>query len=136
MKRNSFVLIVVMALLSLCFIACESGGGDILKGTWKSEGWNSSAAELGEMIYVFDGKGNYTFTSNMDGDRRTTKGTYTIENGNIVRTFYTRYNLEGEAIGDGSDVLLLDAKSSPMTLTAGLYTADGTKLGELLFVKQ
>lgn len=138
MKQRLFIYALVVGLLSLCFIACEKSSDDILKGTWKSEGWNSSstAEEIYDMTYVFDGKGNYTFTSNTSEGIRTTNGTYTIENETLVRTFYTKHILEGEATGEGTDVLTLDAKSTPMTLTSVLRTANGMELGTVVFVKQ
>ncbi len=88
------------------------------------------------MVYVFDGKGNFTFTVNSSEGIRTTKGTYTIENGTIVRTFYTKYNLDGDVVGEGSEAFTLDAKSIPPTLTTTVYDADGRILAELRFVKQ
>lgn len=138
MKKQLYIFAFIVGLLSLCFVACEQNSGDILKGTWKSEPLNttSGSMELGAMTYVFDGKGNYTFTSNIDDDIRTTKGTYTIENETTVRTFYTKYTIEGEAYGEGSDVLTLDAKSKPMTLTAVYRTSGGIELGTFIFIKQ
>lgn len=138
MTKQLFIFAFIVGLLSLCFVACEQNSGDILKGTWKSEPLNttSGSMELGAMVYVFDGKGNYTFTSNIDDGKRTTKGTYTIENQTTVRTFYTKYTIEGEAYGEGSDVLTLDTKSTPMTLTAVYRDANGSLLGTMVFIKQ
>ena len=138
MRKRLFIYVFIVGLLSLCFIACEKNSEDILKGTWMSEDWNSSATaeEIYDMTYVFDGKGNYTFTSNSSEGIKTTNGTYTIENETLVRTFYTKHNLDGESIGEGSDVLTLDRKSTPMTLTSIFRAATGIELGVVVFVKQ
>lgn len=138
MKKQLYVFAFVVGLLSLCFISCEQTPDNILKGTWKFVPFSSSSAaeEIYDMVYVFDGKGNFTFTVNSSEGIRTTKGTYTIENGTIVRTFYTKYNLDGDVVGEGSEAFTLDAKSIPPTLTTTVYDADGRILAELRFVKQ
>lgn len=138
MKNRLYIFAFIVGLLSFCFISCEHTPDSILKGTWKCEPFNvsSSAEEIYDLIYVFDGKGNYTHTTNSSDGIRTSKGTYTIENGTLVRTFYTKYTLEGDPVGEGSGTLTLDTKSTPPTLTTYAYTSDGIILGELRYVKQ
>lgn len=138
MKKHLNIIACILGLLSLCFVSCEQTPDAILKGTWKCVPYISTSAseEIYELTYVFDGKGNFTYTSNSSEGIRTTKGTYTLENGTFVRTFYTKYNLDGDPVGEGSATLTLDTKSTPPTLTTIIYTSDGIILGELRYVKQ
>ena len=141
MKKQLYIFAFILGLLSLCFVSCEQTPDAILKGTWKcvpsiKASTSADADEIYEMTYFFDGKCNFTYTVNSSLGIRTTKGTYTLENGTLVRTSYTKYNLDGDPIGEGSETLTLDTKSTPPTLTTIIYTSDGIILGELRYVKQ
>ena len=62
MRKRLFIYVFIVGLLSLCFIACEKNSEDILKGTWMSEDWNSSATA--EEIYDVMRKYNVGFLLN------------------------------------------------------------------------
>lgn len=137
MKKIS-LLVSVLTFLSFCFTSCEKSSGDVLKGTWKYvPGYNSSTMaglEQPEMTYIFDGKGNYTFISKYYGEEKMLKGTYVIEKEAIVRTYYTKQDIDGSK--EYSEVLELDANSTPPTLTGYAYDSDGNLLMTLLFEKK
>jgi len=127
-----------MTLLSFCFISCKRDTGDVLKGTWKSDmGYNSSvsANEEVEMNYVFDGKGNYTFTSSQYGEVHITKGTYKLIDGKYLHTYFSVKNDNGEN-EEREEVLELDTSSKPYTLNTDLYDTNGNLVAHLRFVKQ
>ncbi len=137
MKKNALIL-TLMTLLSSCFISCKRETGDVLIGTWKSDmGYNSSvsANEEVEMNYVFDGKGNYTFTSSQYGEVHITKGTYKLIDGKYLHTYFSVKNGNGEN-EEREEVLELDTSSKPYTLNTDLYDINGNLVAHLRFVKQ
>lgn len=135
MKKLLFLLVSVLTFLSLCFTSCEKSSADILKGTWKYvPGVSSTMTEQPEMSYIFDGKGNYTFISKYYGEEKVSKGTYVIEKETIVRTYYTKQEIDGSK--EYSEVLELDANSTPPTLTGYAYDSYGNLLMILLFEKK
>ena len=130
-------LFILFALaISIGAITSCDANVDVLKGTWLAAASPSTgmADEL-NMRYIFDGKGNYTFIvaqENMPGSKST--GTYVLD-GNKVRTYYTIQNADGKS-QERTDVLTLDPTHNPPSLSAPLFTSDGTQLGELVFYKQ
>ena len=134
--REEYVPMKKLFLLftaAICLMACEKGG-DVIQGTWKNVVHVSTAASEMDFTYVFDGKGNFTF---IDADYdRTSKGTYVIENNNtLVRLHGATKNEAGEE-KEYETVLTLDLNSNPPTLSAPMYTSDGTYLGLIIFEKQ
>lgn len=87
------------------------------------------------MTYVFDGKGNYIFTSIQSGETHTTKGTYKLIDEKYLHTYYTITNREGTS-QNKEDVLELDTSRKPYTLNTVLYDGNGNILQQLRFVKQ
>lgn len=100
-------------------------------------GYNSSvsANEEVEMNYVFDGKGNYTFTSSQYGEVHITKGTYKLIDGKYLHTYFSVKNGNGEN-EEREEVLELDTSSKPYTLNTDLYDTNGNLVAHLRFVKQ
>lgn len=135
MKKISLLLVSIMAML--CFTSCEKNAGDVLKGTWKYiPGYNSSilgAQEL-EITYIFDGKGKFTCIV-ISEEERVTKGTYNIQNENIVHLYYSKQNIDG-ITKEYEDILELDTKSNPPTLTGYAYDSYGNLLQIILYEKQ
>lgn len=70
-------LIAVAVLMSMLFVLCACGGGDVLKGTW-----TRTSEMTGEVIVKFDGKGGCEATWTLIDEPTTSKGTYTIESEN------------------------------------------------------
>ena len=137
MKKLSVLFVLCMALFSFLFFSCDTKSGDILEGTWKGDfGINSSATvEDIEMTYVFDGKGNYTFTGGQSGITNITKGTYKLIDGKYLHTYYTVKNEEGIS-RDIEDVLELVTTSKPYYLSKDLCDSDGNILQQVRFYKQ
>ena len=138
MKKSTIFFVLSIALISFLFSSWKGNKGDIMEGTWKSDmGINSSigGSEI-EMIYVFDGKENYTYTSYDFGEViRTIKGTYKLVDEKYLHTYYTITNKEGISQSK-EDVLELDTSSKPYKLSTNLYDADGNLLSILWFIKQ
>lgn len=87
------------------------------------------------MTYVFDGKGNYTFTSVQSGITYITKGTYKLIDDKYLHTYFTTTNGEGVS-QEKDEVLELDTSKKPYTLTSAVYDSNGNFLQYLMFVKQ
>ena len=87
------------------------------------------------MNYVFDGKGNYTFTSSQYGEVHITKGTYKLIDGKYLHTYFSVKNGNGEN-EEREEVLELDTSSKPYTLNTDLYDINGNLVAHLRFVKQ
>lgn len=125
-----------MALFSFLFFSCDTKSGDILEGTWKGDfGVSSSTMDEIEMTYVFDGKGNYTFTAVQSGITNITKGTYKLIDGKYLHTYFTTTNGDGVS-EEREEILELDTSKKPYTLSAILYDGSGQALQHIIFVKQ
>ncbi len=137
MKKSSILFVLCIALFGFLFTSCNGKAGDVLEGTWIGDmGISSSAiAEEVEMTYVFDGKGNYTFTSSQYGEVHITKGTYKLIDGKYLHTYFSMKNSSGEN-EERDEVLELDTSSKPYTLNTDLYDMEGRLVGHLKFVKQ
>ena len=137
MKKSSILFVLCMAIFSFLFFSCDTKSSDILEGTWKGNfGYNSSTQDLEiEMTYVFDGKGNYTFTGSQSGITNITKGTYKLIDGKYLHTYCTVTNGEGIS-RDIEEVLELNTSSKPYYLSADMYDGDGNILQHVRFYKQ
>ena len=141
MKKSSILFVLCLALFSFLFTSCNGKTGDILEGTWKSDwGINSStgADEMPEQTYVFDGKGNCTFTSVQEQYEifRTAKGTYKLVDAKYVHTYLSITNNEGitQVV---EEVLELDTSNKPYSLNYGaIYDNDGNIIRYLKYIKQ
>ena len=114
-------LLLTAALLSVSFsfISCDKTLGDVLQGTWKNvPGFSSSGVEEPQMIFVFDGRGIYTFENNYGG---TAKGTYTINKENTI-AYLHGVSLSPEGISHEYDSELeLDIVSTPPSFIINTY---------------
>ena len=134
MKKIIILLAIVVGIIIIT--SCNNEKGDVLKGTWVGMvNTSSTMAEEVDMRYIFDGKGHYLYISSSTGmPERRSAGTYVLE-GNIVYTYYTIQNQEGETI-EKSQVLNLDLTANPPSLSAPVYDAEGRYLHDLVFYKQ
>lgn len=132
--KKIFILFA-LAISVVAITSCDKNV-DVLKGTWVNAVFTSTGmAEEVDMRYKFDGKGNYTFIAARAGmPESKTSGTYVID-GNIVRTYYTIQNADGQS-QERSDALALNITSNPPSLSAPIYNSDGLQLGEIVFYKQ
>jgi len=137
MKNSSILFVLCIALFCFLFTSCKGTTGDILEGTWKSDFGVSSGVFMDdmEMTYVFDGKGNYTFTSVQSGITYITKGTYKLIDDKYLHTYFITTNGEGVS-QEKDEVLELDTSKKPYTLTLAVYDGNGNFLQYLMFVKQ
>ena len=132
---KKLLIAAVVAVLTFCFTSCEKGSGDVLSGVWKNNPsyTPSSGMEVRHLTFVFDGKGNFTFTNEDEGSYAS--GTYTIENNSIVRLHGTGRNAEGVS-KEYDDVLEYDADSNPPTLTSYIYDQYGDLIEIIVYEKK
>ena len=140
MKKSSIFFVLCIALFSFLFSSCDGKTGDILEGKWISD-WGISSSTGDEppvQTYVFDGKGNCTFTSVQEQYDifHTSKGTYKLVDGKYVHTYLSVTNNEG-VTRDVEEVMELVTISKPYYLIGdNLYDGNGNILRQVRYYKQ
>ena len=129
-----------MTLFCTFFTSCENGTGDDLKGVWKFDpnyyaASTSNNWEGVSMSYVFDGKGNYSFTiTEPKYGTRNAKGTYDhLSDSKLVRLHEIYTNPEGVTKEYDSDIWL-DITAKPATLSSTRLFDE--EIAVIVFVKQ
>lgn len=146
MRKFSLLFVTIMTLFCICFTSCEKESSNVVKGVWKYIPHDFSSVVTSfnlqeiEMTYVFDGKGYYTFTSNLPGyEYNNTNGTYEYFKDNENIQYVVLHGVAINSQGEKKEYnlgLWLYTTTKPYTLETTFCDDSGNVILAATFEKQ